>query len=73
MDLAHVFSGRRWRERFRSEAEVQLDARREGREPDATIDEVGAAPRTGRVGNGQGSGDPSNPGWSGLAGGGGGS
>jgi hypothetical protein len=72
MDFSHVFSRQRWRERFRSEEEVQDDALRDGREPDATVDEVGAAPRTGRSGNGQGSGDPSSPGWAGLAGGGGG-
>lgn len=69
MDLTHVFSRRRWRERFRSEEDVQLDARRDGREPDATIDEVGSAPATGKTGNGQGSGDPSSPGWAGLGGG----
>ena len=72
MDLSHALSRRRWRERFRSEDEVQLDARREGREPDATVDEVGAPPRTVRTGNGQGSGDPSSPGWAGLSGHGGG-
>jgi hypothetical protein len=75
MDLNHVFARRRWRERFRSEEDVQLDARREGREPDATIDEVGSAPKTGKAGkagNGQGSGDPSSPGWAGLGGLGGG-
>jgi hypothetical protein len=72
MDLNHVFSSRRWRERFRSEDDVQLDARREGREPDATIDEVGSAPATGKTGNGQGSGDPSSSGWAGLGGLGGG-
>jgi hypothetical protein len=72
MDLDHVFSRRRWRERFRSEEDVQLDARRDGREPNATIDEVGSAPATGKTGNGQGSGDPSSPGWAGLGGLGGG-
>ena len=62
MDLSHVFSRRRWRERFRSEEELQRRARAEGREPDATVDEVGSAPRSGRqVGNGQGSGDPPAP------------
>jgi hypothetical protein len=65
MDLSHVFSVRRWRERFRSEDEVLLRARLDGREPDATIDEVGSAPATGAVGNGQGSGNPSSPGWAG--------
>jgi hypothetical protein len=68
MDLSHVFSWQRWRARFRSDEEVQLDATREGREPDATIDEVGSAPRAGRPGNGQGSGDPSSSGWAGLGG-----
>lgn len=36
-----------------------------GREPDATVDEVGKAPKGGKVGNGQGSGEPSSPGWAG--------
>jgi hypothetical protein len=72
MDFEHVFSRRRWRERLRSEEDVQDDALREGREPDATVDEVGSAPATGRAGNGQGSGDPSSPGWAGLGGLGGG-
>lgn len=65
MDFAHVFSRRRWRERFRSEEEVQADARAGGREPDATVDEVGKAPKGGKVDNGQGSGEPSSPGWAG--------
>ena len=69
MDLSHVFSARRWRERFRSEAEVLDSAGEDERTPDATVDEVGNAPATGRVGNGQGTGDPSNPGWAGWAGG----
>jgi hypothetical protein len=69
MDFAHVFSRRRWRERFRSEEEVRADAHASGREPDATVDEVGNAPGGGMVGNGQGSGDPSSPGWAGSAGG----
>ena len=72
MDLTHAFSRRRWRERFRSEEDVQDDARRAGREPDATVDEVGSAPATGKAGNGQGSGDPSSPGWAGRGGVGGG-
>ena len=63
MDFAHVFSRRRWRERFRSEEAVQAEARAGGREPDATVDEVGKAPKGGRVGNGQGSGEPSSAGW----------
>jgi hypothetical protein len=49
---------------------VAADARASGREPDATVDEVGSAPRGGVVGNGQGSGDASSPGWAGWAGGG---
>jgi hypothetical protein len=68
VDLSHVFSWQRWRDRLRSEDEVQLDATREGREPDSTVDEVGSAPRVGRAGNGQGSGDPSSSGWAGLGG-----
>jgi hypothetical protein len=68
MDLTHVFSRQRWRDRFRSEEEVRLDVTREAREPDATVDEVGSAPRVGRVGNGQGSGDTSSSGWAGLGG-----
>jgi hypothetical protein len=72
MDLSHVFSRKRWSERFRSEEEVQREALRAGREPDATVDEVGASPPIGRTGNGQGSGDPSSPGWAGWSGGGGG-
>jgi hypothetical protein len=72
MDLPNVFSRQRWRERLRSEEEVRLDALRDGREPDVTVDEVGASPRTGRRGNGQGGGDPSSPGWAGSSGLGGG-
>jgi hypothetical protein len=68
MDLSHVFSRRRWRERFRSEDELQRSARDEGREPDATVDEVGSVPRGKQSGNGQGSGDPSSPGWAGWGG-----
>jgi hypothetical protein len=68
MDLSHVFSWRRWRERFRSEEDVQHSALADGREPDATVDEVGSAPRGNHLGNGQGSGDPSSPGWAGWGG-----
>ncbi|MGI9096962.1 MAG: hypothetical protein ACR2H2_00420 [Solirubrobacteraceae bacterium] len=65
MDLSHAFSLRRWRERFRSEEDVLLRARRDGREPDAIVDEVGSASAASLVGNGQGSGNPSSPGWTG--------
>jgi len=65
MDLSHAFSVRRWRERFRSEEDVLLSARLDGREPDAIVDEVGSAPAASPVGNGQGSGNPSSPGWAG--------
>jgi len=68
MDLSYVFSRRRWRERFRSEEEVQRSAGADGREPDATVDEVGSAPPGSHVGNGQGSGDASSPGWAGWGG-----
>lgn len=68
MDFSHAFSRRRWREWFRSEEEVQGSAYAEGREPDATVDEVGSAPATSPAANGQGSGNPSSPGWAGWAG-----
>ena len=47
---------------------MQARDRAAGREPDATVDEVGKAPKVGAVGNGQGSGDPSSSGWAGWGG-----
>jgi hypothetical protein len=58
--------------------EVFGEAQKNGQEPDATVDEVGAAapgvgfdgrPMRSPTGNGQGTGDPGGPGWSGWAGG----
>lgn len=80
MDFSHVFSLSRWRARFRSEAAVRARDEAAGHAPDATVDEVGAAgpnlgfdgrPLHSPVGNGQGSGDPTSPGWAGWTGGGG--
>jgi hypothetical protein len=76
-----AFSLRRWLDRFKSEERVVADQRSEGRAPDATVDEVGAAldnvgfhgqPIRSKGGSGQGSGDPSSPGWAGWGGSGGG-
>jgi hypothetical protein len=76
-----AFSLRRWFDRFKSEQRVVAEQRPGGRAPDATVDEVGAAadnvgfhgqPIRSRVGNGQGSGDPSSPGWAGWGASGGG-
>ena len=47
---------------------MQARDRAAGREPDATVDEVGKAPKVSTVGNGQGSGDPSSSGWAGWGG-----
>jgi hypothetical protein len=61
-DFSHVFDLSRWRARFRSEDSARDQAAQEGRAPDATIDEVGAAgvnhgfdgrPVHSPVGNGQ--------------------
>lgn len=69
-----AFTWRRWRRRFMSEQAVQDEERAEGRAPDATVDEVGAAgdnvgfdgePIHSKVSNGYGTGDPSSPGWAG--------
>jgi hypothetical protein len=75
VDYSHVFDLRRWRQRFRGEQGIAQDARDAGRVPDATTDEVGAAPdpvgfagrprRGSGPGNGQGSGDPRSGGWAG--------
>ncbi len=74
MDLSHVFDLRRWRQRFKSEASVRAEAVASAQSPDATIDEVGAAPTPqgfegtplpGHGGNGYGTGDTGGPGWAG--------
>ena len=80
MDFSHAFDLDRWRRRFRGEQRIVAEAVEAGRTPDATVDEVGAAPdpvgfdghpRHVRPGNGQGTGDPTSPGWAGWGGGGG--
>ena len=74
MDFSHAFSLSRWRARFRGE---EPEHPGDDRAPDATVGEVGPAPATvgfdgrpisSRAGNGQGSGDPSSPGWAGWGG-----
>jgi glyoxylase-like metal-dependent hydrolase (beta-lactamase superfamily II) len=74
VDFDHVFQLRRWRQRFKSEDAIRAVAVAAGQAPDATVDEVGSAPRPegfkgtplpGHTGNGQGSGDPAGPGWAG--------
>ncbi len=74
MDLSHAFDPRRWRRRFKSEADVAAEARASGRAPDATVDEVGSAgdavgfdgkPIRSAPGNGQGSDQVGGPGWAG--------
>ena len=69
MDLDHVFSLRRWRDRFRSEDDVRDDQIANGRAPDATVDEVGVPERSRYTGNGQGSGDVASWGRAGWGGG----
>jgi hypothetical protein len=73
-----VFTRRRWRNRFKSDARVAAEQRAAGRMPDATADEVGAPadnvgwqgqPIRSKAGSGGGSLDPSSPGWVGWAGG----
>ena len=72
MDLSHVFDLGRWPQRFRSEQAVADRSVAEGRVPDATVDDVGAAPPSsgfdgsplpGGPGNGHGTGDVGGPGW----------
>ena len=73
-----TFTWRRWRARFKGDAQVVAEQRAAGRVPDATADEVGApadnvgwqgTPIRPRAVNGGGSSDPSSPGWVGWAGG----
>jgi hypothetical protein len=42
--LGHVFDRHRWGRRFRTEQSTQDDTHGPGRAPDATVDDVGAAP-----------------------------
>jgi hypothetical protein len=77
MDFSHVFDLGRWRSRFRSDRDVADEAIREGRVPDATPEEVGAAAapvgfdgkprRVSDPGNGYGSGTPGGSGWAGYS------
>ena len=71
MRVAEAWRASRLRRRFMSEAAVLNEERAEGRTPDATVDEVGAAganvgfdgrPIRSRVENGYGTGDPNSPG-----------
>ena len=73
-----AFRLRRWRARFKGDAQVLAEQHAAGRVPDATVDEVGApadnvgwqgTPIRSRAGSGGGSMDPSSPGWVGWAGG----
>jgi hypothetical protein len=75
MDLSHAFSTARWRRMFASEARVRAEALAEGRAPDATVDEVGAAQAnvgfdgqelTSGLERGNGTSTPGSPEWSGL-------
>ena len=77
MDFTHVFNLDRWRQRFKSEASVRDEVVASGQAPDATVDEVGAAPTShgfdgaplhGHTSNGYGTGDTGGPGWAGWAG-----
>jgi hypothetical protein len=45
VDFSHVVQLRRWRQRFRSEDAIRAEAVGAGQAPDATVDEVGSAPR----------------------------
>jgi hypothetical protein len=75
VDYSHVFNLRRWRERFRGEQEIVEEALEAGRTPDATTDEVGAAPdpvgfdgqpfEPDPLPNGFGTGTVGGPGWAG--------
>jgi hypothetical protein len=74
VDLSHVFNLRRWRQQFKSEDAVRAETVAAGHAPDATVDEVGAAPPgegfkgsplPGHTSNGYGTGDPGGPGWAG--------
>jgi hypothetical protein len=76
-----AFTLRRWLDRFKTEERVVAEQRSTGREPDATLDEVGAPmdnlgfdgrPLRSMGGTGHGSGDPSSPGWAGWGAGSGG-
>jgi hypothetical protein len=78
-DFSHAFSWRRWRTRFDGDAGARNRAIAEGRAPDASIEEVGAAkdnvgfdgrPIKSKTGNGQGSDNPAGMGWGSTGGGG---
>src|SRR3954463_12586496 len=76
MELSPVLDPRRWRQRFKSEADVRAETIAAGQAPDATVDEVGSAPAPegfegtalpGHHGRGYGPGDPRGAGWGGGA------